>query len=255
MKKALMVTSVIDIDNTHPLTYSKVRSYFSNEDRLRHTIFTIASLDQVIDEDTTIFLLDASDNSEKYSNLFRYQRNLVYIDVGKEFPEVFNKIRTHPHKSHCEMVLQECFLKKYEKELKAYDFIFKVSGRYFFDHNFNLNHCVDGNQSKLFFKKPLEYEWNNNWGYNGGPADRRHIQNDNKLRQYSSVLYCWGNEKYNEMLDIFRVIADLTNNKSYMHYDVETLIYAFTQHYASDIIETNWVVYGWTGVNGNFLRY
>lgn len=255
MKKAIMVTSVIDINNNYPLTYSKVRSYFNNEDRLRHTIFTISSLDHIIDDDTIIFLLDASDNSEKYANLFRYQRNLKYVDVAKEFPNVFEKIRTHPHKSHCEMILQESFLKKYENVLKEFDFIFKVSGRYFFDHHFNLNHCLEEHTDKIFFKKHLEYDWNNNWGYNGGPADRRDIQQDNKLRQYSTVAYCWGREKYDQMLDIFRVIGDLTDNKNYMHYDVETLIYAFTRHYESDIIETNWVVYGWTGVNGNFVRY
>ena len=253
MKKEFLVTSVIDTDNNYPLTYSKTRSHFSNDERLRQTIFTLTSLDHVIDDDTTIFLVDASEQSDLYKNILSYQRNLVYVDVRKEFPEVYNLIKTHPHKSYCESILQLSFYDRYKDRLKEYDYHFKMSGRYFFDSNFNLDLCTEGNKNKFFFKRPLEFDWNDNWGYS--MVDRRAEQNDNKLRQYSSVLYGWGNDRHDQMIDIYRVISEFTSNPNTYHYDIETLLYFFTRQFQSDVIETNWKVFGWTGVDGTFLRY
>lgn len=253
MKKALMVTSVIDIDNSHPLTYSQTRSFFSNEERFRQTISTICMLDHIGDENTTIFLVDASENSEVYKNILSYQQNLVYVDVRKEFPGVYDLIKTHRHKSYCEMILQLTFLTAYKDQLAEYDYIFKVSGRYFFDKSVNLNSCTPENIDKFLFKKPMQFDWSDNWGYS--MVDRRAVQNDNKLRQYSSVFYGWGKNRHEQMLDIFRVVADMTNDPNTMHYDIETLLYFFTREFESNIIEHDWKIYGWTGVDGTFLRY
>lgn len=253
MKKAILVTSVIDIDNSYPLTYSSTRSFFSNEERLRQTIFTLTSLDLVMDNDTTIFLVDASENSDHYKSLLGYQRNIVYVDVRKEFPDVYNLIKTHPHKSYCEVTLQLNFYNRYKDILKDYDFLFKLSGRYFFDSNFNFNLCVEENKDKFFFKHPITFDWSDNWGYS--MVDRRSVQGDNKLRQYSSVLYGWGQNNHERMLDIYRGISEFTRNPNTYHYDVETLLYFFTRQYEENIIETDWKVLGWTGVDGTFLRY
>lgn len=253
MKKAILVTSVIDIDNNHPLTYSKTRSYFSNEERFRQTIFTLTALDLVMDNDTTIFLVDASENSEAYKGILSYQKNLVYVDIRKDFPEIYKLIKTHPHKSYCEALLQLSFYERYKDVLKEYDYLFKLSGRYFFDSNFNFNLCTEENTDKFFFKQPITFEWSDTWGY--GMVDRRSIQGDNKLRQYSSVLYGWGQKNHERMLDIYRVVAEFTNNPKTYHYDVETLLYFFTREYENNIIETDWKIFGWTGVDGKFLRY
>lgn len=253
MKKALMVTSVIDTDNSYPLTYSQTRSFFSNEERLRQTISTICMLDHICDEDTTIFLVDASERNEFYKNLFRYQKNLIYVDIKEEFPEVYKLIRTHKHKSYCEMIMQLTFLEKYKEQLSSYDYIFKISGRYFFDSSVNFNSCTVENTDKFLFKYPMEFEWDDNWGYS--MVDRRAIQQNNKLRQYSSVIYGWGKNNHNAMLDIFRVVAEMTDDPKTMHYDIETLLYYFTRQYVDKIIEHNWHVYGFIGVNGKFLRY
>lgn len=253
MKKALMVTSVIDVDNSYPLTYSPTRSFFSNEERFRQTITTVAILDHIADSDTTIFLVDASEKSDVYKSILGYQPNLVYVDVRKEFPEVYELIRTHKHKSYCEMILQITFFQKYKERLAEYDYTFKVSGRYFFDSSVNLNSCTPENTDKFLFKYPMQFDWSDNWGYS--MVDRRALQNDNKLRQYSSVLYGWGKQNNDAMLDIFRAVAEFTNNEKTMHYDIETLLYFFTRHYESRIIEHDWKIYGFTGVDGTFLRY
>jgi hypothetical protein len=252
MKKAILITSVIEVDNFYPLTYSKVRSIFDTKDRLTHTIFTVGALDHICDDDTTIFLVDASASID-YAGLFGYQKNLVYVNVSKEFPELAKKIRTHPHKSHCETLLQLAFFEKYKAQLEEYDFFFKLSGRYFFDRSFNLSMCVEQNKDKFFFKHPLSFEWDDNWGYD--MIDRRSVQQDNKLRQYCSVLYGWSKSNHERMMDIYKVIAEFTSNPSGMKYDLETLLYFFTREFEKDIIEDNWTVYGWTGVDGTFLRY
>ncbi len=248
-----MVTSVIDIDNSYPLTYSKTRSYFSNEERLRQTISTVCMLDHICDDETTIFLVDASERSDFYKSVFSYQKNLVYVDVRKEFPDLYQIIRTHKHKSFCEMLLQLSFLEKYKKELSEYDYIFKISGRYFFDSSVNFNSCTEENIDKFLFKFPMSFDWDDNWGYS--MVDRREIQKDNKLRQYSSVIYGWGKLQHDAMIDIFRVVAEMTNNEKTLHYDIETLLYYFTRQFEGKIIEHDWRVYGFIGVNGKFLRY
>jgi hypothetical protein len=253
MKKAILVTSVIDVDNTYPLTYSNVRSIFSNEERLRQTIFTLSSLDRIIDDETTIFLVDSSKNSAHYKAVLAYQPNLVFINVAEEFPDLFDIIRTHSHKSHCETILQLAFFNRYKDLLKEYDFFFKLSGRYFFDRSFNLTHCTNENTGKLFFKHPLKFEWQDTWPYE--MVDRRSTQQDNTLRQYCSVLYGWTSEYHEKMLDIYRVIAEFTNNPNGLAYDLETLLYFFTRPYEKDIVETDWKIYGWEGVSGTYMRY
>jgi hypothetical protein len=113
--------------------------------------------------------------------------------------------------------------------------------------------CIAENKDKMFFKHPLAFDWNDSWGYQ--MLDRRLIQQDNKLRQYCSVLYGWSKSNHERMMDIYKVIAEFTNNSSGMKYDLETLLYFFTREFEKDIVEYDWKIYGWTGVDGTFLRY
>lgn len=252
MKKAIIITSAIEIDNSFPLTYSHVRSCFSTEERLRQTIFTVVNLDCVIDDDTTIFLLDISENYDHLYHMFKYQKNLKLIFIKHEFNEIFEKSRKHPNKSYCETLILRTFMEKYKEELAAYDFFFKLSGRYFIDSSFNLKH-FDSGQSGLFFKHPLKFQWQDNWNFS--MVDLRSEQGDNFLYQYSSVLFGWSKEFNEDIFYIFRAIEEILSNKSFQHYDSETLLYYFTRQYSEHIYEMPWVVYGWQGVSGNFLRY
>ena len=253
MKKAFIVTSVIEVDNTYPLTYSSTRSIFSTIDRFRHTIFTIASLDLISDQDTTIFLLDASENYQQYKQVLEYQKNLKFISIKDEFPEVFSIIRTHPNKSYCESMMLINFITKYQTELENYDYFVKMSGRYFIDHHFDTSLFNAENTDKIFFKKPLKFNWDNSWRYT--MVDRRNIQGDNFLYQYSSVLYGFSKQFLNRFIDIYRVISVFTGQSNTMIYDVETLLYYFTRTYESSIIETDWIVNGWHGADGKYVRY
>lgn len=171
MKKAFIITSSIDVSNDYPLTYSQTRSYFSAEERLRQTIYTLASLDSIRDDNVDIFLIDASESWEQYESILRHQKNLRFISIKKELSEIYNTVRTHQNKSHCETLIVSTIMAKYYNDLKNYDFLIKLSGRYFVDGSFTTNLFNEYNKEKLFFKKPLTFEWSDSWGYQ--MVDRR----------------------------------------------------------------------------------
>ena len=252
MKKAFIITSAIEVDNNFPLTYSDKRSYFNNEERLRQTIMSIAFVDRLRD-DITIYLLDTSRDWTKFRDLFRYQRNLKFVSVAEEFPDIHEKVTTHPNKSYCECLMMSHFLKKYKMEFMQYDFVFKLSGRYFLDGSFDIGICSEENSNKIFYKRPLEFEWRDEWNYN--LVDRRKEQSTNTLRQYVSILFGWTKPHYDHFLDMFTGMACLLNQPSYSHLDIETLGYYFTRPFEQDIIENEWIVYGWDGASGKFWRY
>ena len=253
MKKAFIVGSAIEVNNKHPLTYNPVRSYFSNEERFRQTVMTIAALDQVSDSDTVIYLVDTSENWQMYQNLFSYQKNLKFVSVKNELPEIYDIITTHPQKSYCECLLMATFVKKYKQELSEFDYTFKLSGRYFIDGSFDTTLFNKYNTDKIFFKQPIKWEWKDQWNYH--MVDLRKEQGDNTLRQYSTVLYGWGKKHYNTFLDIFTVSAAILSQDNMSHYDIETIGYYMTRPYERDIVETDWIVYGWLGPSGQFMRY
>lgn len=253
MKKAVIITSAIDIDNSFPLTYSNTRSAFTNEERLRHTAFTVASLDSRTDKETTMFLVDISDNYGHYRSILSYQKNLIYVSIKEEFPEVYEIARSHANKSYCETLILLAFMGKYKTILEQFDYIFKMSGRYFTDSSFDVSLFNEYNKDKIFFKRPMKFEWNDHWPY--AMVDRRAMQGDNFLYQYSSVLYGFGIEMLDRILDIYHVIETFTSHPNTTVYDVETLLHYFTRTYQDKIIETDWTIYGWDGTSGTFLRY
>jgi hypothetical protein len=69
------------------------------------------------------------------------------------------------------------------------------------------------------------------------------------------VLVGWTQPYQDRMVDIFNSVATILSKTEMYHYDVETLSYYFTRPYVSDIIETDWKVYGWLGTSGQFVRY
>jgi hypothetical protein len=253
VKKAFIVTSCIEVDNNYPLTYSQIRSHFDSAERFKHTVFTIASLDGIRDPDITIFVIDASDNWQNYAHALSYQSNLEFVSIKQQFPEIYSIVKSHRNKSHCESLMLMSFIEKYKKELSEYDYLFKLSGRYFVDSHFTLENFTVENQDKIFFKKPLMFDWDHHWNYT--MVDRRSIQGNNKLYQYCSVLYGWGKHNTHIMQDVFRLIVDITGQPNGMIYDAETLLYFLTRTVEHKIIETDWMVYGWEGPSGNFLRY
>ena len=247
MKTAIIITSIIDVDNAFPLTYSEIRSFFSSQERLDQTINTVNCVDGML-RPNRIYLLDASCHFD-YADSFAFQDNLSFFNVNKYFPEIHQEVVTHPHKSRCECLILAAFMEKFSTELSQYDIIYKISGRYLINTGISL----PAETGKIWFKSPQQFEWNDSWGL--GYLDLRHLQKDNTLRQYSTVLFAWDTEHNNTMLDIFKKIANTVIESGKSNSDMETLIYFFTRTMESFIIETNWCIYGWNGTNGNFIRY
>lgn len=245
MKTAYIITSAIE-STSSPLTYSKTRSYFDSEERLRQTVMTVASLDQVSDHNTTLYLLDMSDNWEKYSEFFKYQTNLKFISVKHEFPKIYNEVTTHANKSRGETLATRHFLKSYETELKEYDVLVKISGRYFLDKSFDPSIL---STDKIFFKHPRAFEWQDWWNY-----DAVRINNGNTLNQYCSLMFGWGREHFDTFLKIYTDMSNFLVLPAMQHYDIETLLYYYTRKLEQHIVETDWTVYGWLGPSGKFIR-
>jgi len=253
MKLAFIVTSCIEVKNDYPLTYSKVRSHFTTDDRFRQTVTTLASLDALLKKDATIYLVDASEKWEYYRDTFCYQPNLKFVSVKDEFPEIYETVTTHKNKSVCECLLLYSFMKKYQDELLTYDFCFKFTGRYFLDSSFDKDIFNQYSTDKLFYKNYLEFEWQDWWRYE--MIDLRAAQGNNKIRQYSTVLFGWGRQKFDYMLNLIKHIKDTIEDPDKYHYDIETLKYFYTRDQEDSIVHTDWMVYGFVGTDGIFFRY
>lgn len=253
MKKAFIVTSIINPDNQYPLTYSPVRSYFSSETREIQTVASINCLDHLSDDKTVIYLLELSDNAEKYRSRFSFQHNLKFINLKNIAPEIQLKAKTDPNKSRGELLAIWEFLKVYSEEMKQYDYFFKLSGRYLLDRSFDTTLFNKYNTDKIFFKKPNIFEWQYGWPYTF--IDNRLDQQDNTLRFYQTVIFGWGRERHAQMMDMFIAMATILGIKEFNMLDVECLSYYFTRQYKDKVIETDWVQTGWQGNNGTWVRY
>lgn len=253
MNKAYIIISCIEPDPSKPLNYSPIRTAFGPDERFRHTIFTVTSLNLVQDPNSKIYLIDSSENWQKYKDIISYYPNLTFVSVKEELPEAFEACRNNPNKSYAETLTMVAFLTKYREELKSFDYFIKVCGRYFVDSHFDESLFNEANLNKLFFKHPIEFEFNEDWNFQ--MVDRRAIQQNNKFYWYSSVLFAWGREYHDKMIDIFRVSSVMLNHPATCHYQIETLLYFFTREYEKDIVHTNWVVLGFDGVGATFLRY
>ena len=141
--------------------------------------------------------------------------------------------------------------KHFKKTIKEYDYVIKTCGRYFY-FNFE-NYFTEENTNKIFFKKPLQFTWDDNWNYHY--VDLRHYQNNNKLYQYCTVLFAFGSAYLEKFIDINETVIHLIDQPSMKHYDIETLMYYLTRPYQNNIIETDWKVSGWDGTSGRFMYY
>lgn len=248
MKVAIIITSIIEVDNSFPLTYSAKRSYFDSVTRLTQTHLSVECANKMLNDNDKIYLLDASVTSS-YDAEFIFHKNLKYIDIKKDLPEIHTEVCQHPHKSRCECLMLSAFMEKFREELAEFDAIFKLSGRYLVDDTITLPE--PGNH--IWFKYPNVFQWEDHWHLQF--LDRRVEQNDNTLRQYSTVFFGWGKLQYDNMLEIFKKIAVTVTEPGKGTADMETLIYFFTRPLESYIIENEWCIYGWTGTDGSFIRY
>lgn len=255
MKDCFVVTSCIGTSKNSSFKGTNTRSFFSDAERLDQTIFSLRVISQR-NPNSKIFLVDASE--QEFPEIFSYNiPNLSYIRLELLNPVMANVIRTHSSKSHCECLILLEFLRYFKKELKEYDFVTKVSGRYLYRHGDHSRFFIPANRNKFFFKEELVW---------GGPAIDtfsesiipKEILIEEKIHGFPTVMYGFGIEK----LDVFEAVINAcafasTEHSNLYYVDIEYTINYFIRKlgFINDVVATDWFIDGRCGVTGNIMIY
>ena len=133
MNDLVLITSVINTPNI-PLSYSKTRSVFSRKERFTQTKNTIISIKHKI-PNCKIIIVECSDlNSEEQEYL---SINCDYILNLWEKKELHNNI-FGKSKSLGEGTMTILALKYINDMNIKYNYLYKISGRYWLNDNFNI---------------------------------------------------------------------------------------------------------------------
>jgi len=145
-KVLFIIGSTIVTDNTKPLSYSNVRSIFSAEERFKQTLYSIESIKTRL-PNAYVMIADNSETfPDTYMDMLKTKANHVYRCYS---PETTSSIYKAKGEAGCLLsALEEV------KRLKlSYDYMFKLSGRYYLTDRFDLNNYLNG-QDKVGFFKP-----------------------------------------------------------------------------------------------------
>lgn len=253
-KKCFYVSSCIETDPDAPLTYAPKRSVFSVDERYRQTLITVNTI-KCLEPEATVYVLDASINWEGYKNLFELLFDKCHYVAMKQLCSFkdYQSIRLHPNKSLGESIQVRDFLYYYGKELQEFDYLFKMSGRYVINDGYDTTLFNETNRDKLFFKKALQYEWDNKW--NGMKTDLRQEEGHNYFKQYCSVFYGYGREHLDTFRQLYTGMVGILQHPGMLGYDVETLLYYLLKDYQPMTCELPLRVMGWEGPSGALMRY
>jgi len=145
MTNLILITSVINTPNT-PLSYSKVRSIFTREQRFEQTKKTIESVKEKI-SNKKIMIIECTDFTNKEKDYF--DKECDYVLNLWDRKELHKKI-FGLSKSLGEGTMTIEALKYIKHNNLVYNNLFKICGRYWLNNNFNYN-VYDNNS--LVFKK------------------------------------------------------------------------------------------------------
>ena len=134
MVNCIMITSVINTPNKC-LSYSKTRSVFSREERFSQTKKTIESIRSKLPNDK-IFLVECTQFNEE-EKLF-FNENCDYIHNIWEIKNLHDNI-FGISKSLGEGTMTIQGLEYIKKQNLSFDYIYKISGRYFLNDNFSMD--------------------------------------------------------------------------------------------------------------------
>lgn len=138
----VLITSVINTP-TAKLSYSPIRSVFTRKERFEQTKKTIESIKTLL-KNHIIIIVECTDFIDEESDFIN--KNCDYVLNLWDNKELHNNI-FGPSKSLGEGTMTIKAL-KYIEELKLeYNYLYKISGRYWLNHNFNI-HDVENNVFK-----------------------------------------------------------------------------------------------------------
>ena len=157
IKNAIFITSVINCIN-EPLSYYHIRSIFSTEERYKHTLETVNSLRAHI-PNLDIYFLECSNLSDYPEIESNIKKN---VDCYYNF---YNnqKIKDSVNSNIKGLGEANLLIEGINKLKISYNNIFKISGRYYLNNDFNYN---------IFQEK---YNYFTNW--------------DNSSSSYASIFY------------------------------------------------------------------
>lgn len=137
MRIAFIITSVINTIATE-LTYG-VRSYYSMNDRFNQTLQTINSIKYYVPT-ADIYLIEGSNIPHKMEFILEsLVKNYSNIHINSELRKgIESKLKGYGESNQIYYAIN-----KYD--MSKYDYIFKISGRYYLSDNFNLDNLIGYN--------------------------------------------------------------------------------------------------------------
>lgn len=140
----VIITSVINI-SSNPLDYTKTRSVYSAQERYEQTLKTLQSLSAIPDKHV-LFVETSELTNEQELEIKKYVD--FYVNTV-DIEEVRNVING-PYKASAEstQILEGLKI----VDLSKYENIFKISGRYWLDQNFDFERY--NNEHNIFLEGP-----------------------------------------------------------------------------------------------------
>ena len=139
-KHIFIVSSCINIDSS-PLAYFHKRSVFEPEERLHQTLFTLRAIREKINNCVIIVTNNNGLTNDQREIMKSHCDYIIEIDTDiklDEYTFTINDLKTHPSKSFAETVsLYNACDKILELGLE-FDYVWKISGRYYMLNSFNL---------------------------------------------------------------------------------------------------------------------
>jgi hypothetical protein len=156
MKNITLITSIIDTPNA-PLSYIKTRSVFSKEERFEQTKKTILSIREKIPNNKILLIecsLLTSEERDYFIENVDYFLNVYDTDNNDIINRMFTISKSMGEGTITAIALQHIFNNNID-----FDFLYKISGRYWLNDNFNYNlfdnnlsciHYIDDNLNNAF---------------------------------------------------------------------------------------------------------
>jgi hypothetical protein len=248
MKIAFYISSVINLDNTNGFGHNPIRSAFPPAERFRQTQFTIANIKSLF-PDARIFLFEIGHNVDQIRADLKYVHNLTVISAEELDSVVTELCRTNESKGTCETAATLLFLKNYIDVLKEYDYVIKISGRYFFT-SIDKSILNQENTNKYICKQIQDWEWKSHWGY------PEILKKDNRLFWAPSQSYAVGKDLLDDLQQsLYKIYEYYINNPELAKIlDFECLLYQYVLQ-DKPYIEVPWIAGGWSGQTGVYNEY
>lgn len=247
MNNIILITSAINIKKESPaFIHSNTRSYFNFEERFRQTIYTICNI-KIFFPDSQIYLVDCSEISENNKKILDQFSNLKILKMQDLCPDKAKICQTSKSLGLTESIITD-FFNQYiiDNDIK-FDFLLKISGRYFFT-SFNSSILNQENIDKFLIKPVLRFEWQNKWNF---------IEEFNKngfLNYCCSRTYCIGVKKFIDFKNGIKKIVNFYETNSCYYIDYEVLIHDYI-FMNTNYVEVPWITAGFKGVSGEFQSW